>query len=143
MIAIAVFTCLTTVSCGQVTMRDSSLEPSYTAIIGKKFRVKEDLWALGITTDKNYKKRLDYIVLVPGVGFSGPEVVSRDRLSKDSIIKIVRVLTAKSLISSKVVYIVEEVDSNKFKDAEIRVKLVGSSDDLNLGLDKLVYELID
>lgn len=131
------------VSCGQVTMIDSSLEPEYKGIIGKTFRVKEDLWALGITTDKNYKKRLDYIVLVSGVGFSGPEVVSRDRLNKDSLIRVVRVLTSKSLFVLRVKYVVEVINSEQFKGVEVRVRLSGSTDDANYGLNPSVYELID
>lgn len=133
---------LTMVACGEVTMDDYSSEPAYISIIGKKFRVKEDVWALGITSDKNYKNKRDYIVLVPGVGFSGPEVVSRDRLSKGSIVKVVRVFKAKSLFSSKVVYVVEEVSSNKFDGVEIRVTLVGSGDDSNFGLDSSIYKII-
>ena len=138
-----VFFISTMVACGEVTMNDSSLAPAYTSVIGKKFRIKEDLWALGITTDKNYKSNRDYIVLVPGVGFSGPEVVSRDRLKKGTIIKVVRVLEAKSLFSSKVVYVVEEIGSRKFDGVEMRITLTGSSDSPNFGLDSSVYEKID
>ena len=38
-----VFFISTMVACGEVTMNDSSLDPTYTSVIGKKFRIKEDL----------------------------------------------------------------------------------------------------
>ena len=131
------------VSCGQIARNDSSSELEFIATIGQEFRIREDMWALGITTDQNYKKQVDYIVLVPGVGFSGPEVVSRDRLEKNSIITIVRVLTAKVRFLASPVYVIEIAGSNQFGEVEIRIRLSGDSSDPNLGLDELIYERIN
>lgn len=142
-VLIIILFCLLTLSCVQVEMQDSSNDPAYAHVIGKQFRIKEDLWATGITTDPNYQHRLDYIVLVPGVGFMGPEVLFREHFGNEAVIRIDRVLTAKGPLSSKVVYVVEEVNTDRFEDSEIRIRLVGSVDDNNLGLDPSIYGRLD
>jgi len=133
---------LTIASCVQ-SMEDSSSKPEYVSIIGQEFKVKEDLWALGITSDQNYKKNIDYIALVPGVGFSGPEVLSRDQFRKGAVIKVARILTSKSLFSSTVVYVVEEVGSKSSKKPEFWITVFGSISDPNSGLNNLYYERIE
>lgn len=142
-IAIIVIFCVFIVSCEQIALEDYSSTPEYSDVIGMKFRVKEDLWAIGITANKNYKKRVDYIVLAPGVGFGGPEVVTKERVSKGIIIRIVGVQKARSPLLSQVIYVVEEIGSDKLKGAVVRVKPTGDVKDPNLGLDDSVYEKIE
>ena len=124
-------------------MEDSSSKPEYTDVINKKFKLKEEMWALGITTDQNYKKITSYILLVPGVGFTGPEVVSRDRIKAGSVLKISKVLTAKSLFSSKIAYVIEEENSGKFSSHELRVTVYESPSGTNLGLEEKYFEKIN
>jgi len=131
--------CIALASCDQVSMDDVSANPKYSKVVGKEFRVKEDLWVLGITTDLNYQDRIDYLILVPGVGFSGPEVVVSERLYSGSTFKITRVLKARSPLFSRMTYVVEEVGSNRFRDHELRVDLVGDMNNQNCGLDEAVY----
>jgi len=131
---------LASTSCSELAMEDVSSAHEYSAAVGRTFRTKEDVLAIGITTDKNYQKRVDYVVLVASPGFSGPEVVTREQLRKDSIIRVVRVLKAASFFSAKVVYVVELAGSDRFKGAEIRVTLTGTVTDSNFGLDKSIYE---
>ncbi|OFW27667.1 MAG: hypothetical protein A3H27_19260 [Acidobacteria bacterium RIFCSPLOWO2_02_FULL_59_13] len=109
-------------------------------MIGKTFKTREDLWAIGVTADKNYQKRVDYIVLVPGVGFSGPEVVTKEQVRKGAVFRVVRVLKASSFVSSKVVYVVQNIGTDKFKGVAIRVEQTGGINDRNFGLDELIYE---
>jgi hypothetical protein len=68
--------CLASTSCSELAMEDVSSAPEYAAAVGSIFRTKEDVLAIGITTDKSYQKKIDYIVLVASPGFSGPEVVT-------------------------------------------------------------------
>lgn len=137
---IAFFSCIFLSSCLDVKMQDSSSNPNYSSIVGKKIKLKEDLLALGISADNSLPA--DYVVLVPGVGFSGPEVVSRGKLQKGTILQVAKILTAKSVLSSKIAYVVKEID-NQLIDKEIRITLVGKSDDINYGLDGNSYEIVD
>jgi len=141
--AIAILFCLLISSCVQLSFEDVSSDPKYTALIDKTLKTKIDLWAIGVTADQNYMKVVDYIVLVPGVGFSGPEVITRDRFNKGSTIKIIKVLTTSSIFFSRIIYVVEYIDSDKYKGTEIRVEMTGESDDSNFGLSKLVFKKID
>lgn len=135
--------CTLFISCGQVPMEDISLDPKYAGVIGQKFRTGEDLWAIGVTSDVNYAKKVAYIVLVPGVGFSGPEVVSRERIQEGFVICIVGVLRARSVLASNVEYVVEEVGTQRFKDSPIRVTQTGPVEDGNLGLNNSIFRRVD
>lgn len=128
-------------SCIQLSLEDVSNHPDYRRVLGKKFSLVEELWATGVTTDKNYKKQIDYIILVPGVGFFGPEVVIRDRLKKGTVIKIAKVLKSTSLFSNKIVYIVELPDK-KYSDFQVRIKVSGSIDAENYGLNSSIFSKI-
>src|SRR3990172_6297063 len=107
--------CLALASCGQMTMEDVGSTPEYSGVIGTMFWAKEDLWAIGVTTDKSYQKKVDYVVLVPGPGFSGPEVVSKEPVTRGFVFRVTGVLRAASFASSKVVYVVEDARTGKFK----------------------------
>lgn len=138
-----VICCFATVSCGEITMEDISSNPEYATIIGKKIRAKTELWATGVTLDQNYKKQIDCIVLVPGVGFTGPEVISRGRVKTGSVFGIAGVLKTKSIINPTKYYLVKEVGSNTYKDIPMWVMIPGAIKDGNYGLNESVYEKID
>ena len=142
-ITAVVFLCLCLASCGQITFVDVSSSPKYSGVIGKQFRAKEEVCALGIMRNIDYPKKVDYIVLflVDGVCFAGREVVTKERLNRGFIFRVVRVLKARSSLFPTVRYIVEEVNSNKFKGYEVKVDMTGDFDDGNYGLDKSVYAL--
>lgn len=137
---IAILCSLFLPSCFDVKMVDSSSDPIYSAVIGQQFQLKEELLALGISSTNS--PPADYVVLVPGVGFSGPEVVSRKKLKQGTVIQVIKVLTARSFMSSKVAYVVREVGSSQFADEELRITLVGRIDDTVYGLDSDFYEVI-
>ena len=130
-------------ACGQVDMVDVSKDSKYKLAIGKQYRTKSDLLAIGVTADINYKKKVDYIVLVSEPGFSGPEVIFRDYFSKGKIIKVVKVLKSSSIFVSRVIYVVKVVGKNKYAGTEIRVKMIGEINDSNYGLGSLVYEKVN
>ena len=127
-------------ACGQI---DVSTESKYKVAIGQKFKTKSDLLAIGVTADKNYKKNVDYIVLVSEPGFSGPEVIFRDFFSKGKIVEVVKILKSSSVFLSRVIYIVRVVGKNKYVGTEIRVEMIGEIDDSNYGLGSLVYKNIN
>lgn len=138
---IAISSCIFLTSCLEVEMYDSSSNPTYSSVIGQKIKLKEDLLALGISADDSLPA--NYIFLVQKPGFAGPEVVSRSKLQKGAVVQVTKVLASKSIISSKVVYIVKETDSNQFIGQEIRVPMVGEIDDTNYGLDANFYEIVN
>ena len=137
---IVISICFFLSSCSEIKMVDSSSDPAYSPVIGKKIKLKKELWALGISSSN--KPPADYVDLVPGVGYSGPEVVSRHTLKKDTVLQITKVLTSKSFMIKKVEYVVTEVYGSQFTGEEIRIALIGNKDDANLGLDSDSYEII-
>jgi len=126
-------------------MEDVSSRPEYASVIGKTFKTREDLMAIGVTLDPNYKKQVDYVVLFPKPGFMGRQVVTREELSKGSTIRVVKVLEWTGIpFVSMGDYVVELMDDKKLKvNAPIHVKRNGSVDDGNFGFDKEIYEKVE
>jgi len=128
-------------------MEGVSSRPEYASVIGKTFKTTQDLMAIGVTLDRNYKKQVDYILLFPKPGLIGREVVTTEELSKGSTIRVVKVLDRKGIpipIVSPRKYVVELMGDKKLKvNAPILVKRNGSVDDGNFGFDKEIYEKVE
>lgn len=131
--------CSALISCGQVPLVDVSAHAEYKEVIDTTFGIKHNLLLIGVTADQNYKKQVDYIVLVTSPGFNGPEVVTTEQLSKGSFIRVVGVLQSKSIMVRRVYYVVVIADA-KPRSAPIRIRQTGSVQDANRGLDPTVFE---
>lgn len=125
-------------SCGQIPLEDVSSHAEYKGVVGARFRTKVDLLLIGVTADQNYKKQIDYFVLVPEPGFSGPEVVRKEKLAKGSSFRIAQVLQSKLFFVPRVYYVVEV--SGAKTEAPVRIKQTGSAQDGNAGLDASTFE---
>jgi hypothetical protein len=90
---------------------DVSAETQYAPVLGKRFRTQCDLAAIGVTVDRNYRKQIDHIALRRPPGFSGPEVVARGHLPKDSVLEVTGVLRADSWLVDRIRYLVRRVDA--------------------------------
>jgi hypothetical protein len=123
-------------------LEDVSAEAEYKQVIGAKFRSKQTLLLTGITGDQNYKKQIDYYVLVPEPGISGPEVVREEKLEKGASLRVTRVLQSKIFLLQRVRYVVELTEV-KGLSAPVRVKVTGSPEDSNRGLDPSIFERLD
>jgi len=134
---------LLTAGCFQIEMHDVSSEPKYSRLIGEHIRLREHVWATAITSDQDYAKSVDYIVLVPGVGFTGPEVISRSRIAPGAEYEIVRVLSGAPIAASRVAYVVQRVGAASDGDVPIRIKVPGDLEGQNLGLDRATFEAIE
>jgi len=121
---------------------DVSAAPEYADVIGKRFRTQQDLVAIGYTMDRNYKKQVDYVTLVPPPGFSGPEVVTKERLQQGAVLEVVGVLKADSLLISRIEYVVRRSDGTTASGAPITVK-VDQDSKHNFGLDRATYAPAD
>jgi hypothetical protein len=91
---------------------DVSAQAQYASVLGKRFHTQTDLLAIGVTMDRNYKKRVDYIALVAPPGFNGPEVVATGQLPKGSLLEVVAVLKADTWLINRIHYVVKRVDAS-------------------------------
>lgn len=128
-------------ACFRVEMHDVSADPAYSRVIGKEIRLKEDVWALG--TAWNYKLPADEVLLEGGVGFAGPEVVSRDMMCEGSIVRVTKVLAARPLGLLRVRYVVEEVNTNDFPGEKLEIRLFEGGFGATPRLPDQYFELID
>jgi hypothetical protein len=128
---------------GQVPMDDVTSAAEYKGVVGKRFRSQQELLAIGVTTDRNYKKQVDYVVLTAPPGFSGPEVVTTDKVAKGTEVRVIRVLKSSVPLISRVDYVVAIAADQKLKDTSVRVRQTGAVNDRNLGLDEVLYARVD
>lgn len=138
-IVLGILSALALSSCGQVPLEDVSSHAEYKGVVGARFTTKVDLLLIGVTADQNYKKQIDYVVLVPEPGISGPEVVRKEKLAKGSSVRVAQVLRSKLFFVPRVYYVVE-VAGAKMSEAPVRVKQTGSAQDGNAGLDASTFE---
>lgn len=129
---------------GQLEFRDISFDPCCSSIVGKKIRLKEGAVAYGVS----YEQKLppDFIILIPGRGIGGWEIVSRTNISKGMIFRITKVLYSTNnnlyLGPQEMRYLVEALDSKLVTTVPIRVYVDGDINDSNLGLDPTYYEIV-
>jgi len=77
--------------CGmQTTYEDVSAKEQYKGMVGTQYRVVATLYAYGIR--KHSKADVEYVVLQPPPGFTGPEVGFKHPIPQGTILKIKRVL---------------------------------------------------
>ena len=135
-------------SCSELQMVDRSSDSEHSNVIGKKFRLKEDVGTFAISFDRNQPPK--YIHLIFGHSIGGREVVSKGKLKKGTLIQIVKVVTPgpfnsfimKILRSPVVQYVVKVINNEQFKNVIIRVDVVGLIDDATFGLDGRAFEVV-
>lgn len=121
---------------------DVSDQTQYATVIGKQFRTQSNLLAIGYTVDRNYKKQIDYITLVKPPGFSGPEVVARGRLPKGSILEVIAVLKADSILVNRIKYVVKLIDAVQPLNGKM-VLSVNEKSSSNFGLPEAEFIVIN
>jgi hypothetical protein len=117
---------------------DVTKAPEYASVIGKRFRTEQELVAIGFTVDRNYKKQVDYVTLVPPPGFSGREVITKERLQQGAVLEVIGVLKADSLLISRIQYVMNRTDIAGTSGAPITVKVSEDSKE-NFGLNRATY----
>lgn len=127
-------------ACFVVPMEDVSSNAAYSKVLGKRFKLNQQVWAHGIADSKEHK-RIEYIRLVPGVGLGGSEVLSKEPLASGTILQVTRVLKARPPFS-RIDYVVKVLGLERFRGYEVRIRLSGSINELNYGLDESVYSLV-
>lgn len=126
--------------CDFIEYDDISSEEQSAPFINTKYKSQKELLVYGITLDRNYKQVIDYYTIMEPPGIGGPEVVSKDILPKDTVVKILRVercnncfpfpahkrLVVKILSSSKFSSSLVEIESNRINikktDAFVRLE---------------------
>ncbi|MDH5444767.1 MAG: hypothetical protein OEY52_04370 [Gammaproteobacteria bacterium] len=121
---------------------DVSNHAQYAPIVGKRFRTQHELMAIGYTIDRNYKKKVDYIFLVKPPGFSGPEVVAKGMLPKDSILEVTAILKADSWLVNRMKYAVKRLDGSQPIRGQMVID-VNVKSSINFGLPETEFILIN
>lgn len=121
---------------------DVSTQTQYAPVLGKRFSTQCDLVAIGYTVDRNYKKQIDYIALVKPPGFSGPEVVAKGLLPKESVLEVIAVLKADSWIVNRIEYVVKRTDGDQPLNGKM-VLDVDQKSSRNFGLSETEFKVIN
>ena len=143
-----VVSCMSLAGYGQVKMVDVSSEPNYFHVIGKKYRLKQDLLALGFSSAYISTLPVDYYTLYTRRIGANRFILSEDKMTKGSVIEVVRVTDSKDWFATRIMrnrytqYIVKEIGGHRFGPKDLTVKLTGPENDSNYGMDADLYELM-
>ena len=70
---------------------DASAEGDYSTLIGQQLETRVEMLMHGVTTDRDYKKEINYFSITPRPGFDGSEVIIRSVLPVGSRFRVERV----------------------------------------------------
>lgn len=128
-------------ACVQLSHEELPSTSPYAALIGAEYRVIGDVIAHGIYANLNQRVAPSYLTLVPGVGFSGPEVAFKKPVPKGQHLTIVSAWRLHLLgFTRDVYYVVVLPGSNLPADVPIHVKLSRGNEGVDTGLNPAVYE---
>ena len=147
--AIAVFVALDFLLNTQVPMQEVGATPESSHLVGQTFRTRDDLRVFGITADRHYAPQIDYYVLVGRPGFDGPEIITRQRLPKGTVIKVVGVRESKAPLliltdgrPRRTRYVVQATAGAELVGPPMRLDPKGDVSDPNFGVDDSLFDLI-
>ena len=94
--------------CGtQAKYEEVSQDKKYAYLIGHKYRSVTELLIYGITTDRNYKNKIDYYVIMKAPGIGGPEVLSKGYSKPGMVIQIQKALKCTNCFDTRIKFQVE------------------------------------
>lgn len=130
----------TSSACVSPAVEELTFASPYAEFIGAEYRVVGDVIAHGIYENLNQRVTPSYITVVPGVGFTGPEVAFRKPIAKGQHIQILSAWRVRQLLSWDVYYLVTLKDATLPADVPIRIELSRSNEGMNAGLNPALYE---
>lgn len=130
----------TSSACIKPAVEELTFTSPYADFIGAEYRVVGDVIAHGIYENLNHRVTPSYITLVPGVGFTGPEVAFRRPIAKGQHIKLLSAWRERQLLSWDVYYLVTLKDTALPSDAPIQIELSRGNEGVDAGLNPAVYE---
>lgn len=130
----------TSSACIKPAVEELTFTSPYADFIGAEYRVVGEVIAHGIYENLNQRVAPSYITLVPGVGFTGPEVAFRRPIAKGQHIKLLSAWREQTSLYSHVYYLVTLQNTDLPSDVQVRIRLYGGKEEMNTGLDPAVYE---
>ncbi|MBS0184288.1 MAG: hypothetical protein JSS39_18030 [Nitrospira sp.] len=130
----------TSSACIKPAVEELTLTSPYANLIGAEYRVVGDVVAHGIYKNLNQRVAPSYITLVPGVGFSGPEVAFKKPIAKGQHITILSAWRERQLISWDVYYLVTLQNTDLPRDVPVQIELSRGNEGVDAGLNPAVYE---
>jgi hypothetical protein len=106
----------------QAKYQDVSAHEKYTHLIGTKYKTLHTLLVYGITTDRNYKKKIAYYTITEPPGIAGPEIISRGELVADTLIQVKKALKCINCIPSSIEFEVDILSEEKYRDHPVRIE---------------------
>ena len=107
---------------------DISTDKEYHGLVHKVLKSQKELYIYGITSDRNYKKKVDYYSVTEPPGISGPEVLSRASLPKGTMVKIEKVIRCTNCLGYRVRLIVSFLNDNKYGNIPVRLGSTASNE---------------
>jgi|GEM_PF-2507047 len=98
---------------------DVSADSEFKSIIGIELKTKVGFTIHGVTMESNYENILHHYSLMKSPGFSGPEVLSKEKVLIGTSFKLIKVIRCIDCTFKKEKIVLELTSSDKYKDAPI------------------------
>lgn len=126
--------------CAKPTVVEVTATSPYDQIVGTQYRIIAPVDAYGIYGNLNNRKVISYIILIPGVGISGPEVAFKKRIAAGQKITVLSAWRKHMLLSSYVYYVIALQNADLPHDVQVRVDLIRGNEGVGVELNPHVYE---
>jgi len=110
--------------CAQLTEVDSTHEPRYKEVLGKRYVTVQELGAFGIRREIGRSKtEADYVIILTPRGIMGYEVTQTSVIPAGTRLRVVSVMTHKFKLAGTIEYVVvlENFDLGFGAEKEIRI----------------------
>lgn len=130
------------ISCIPISMVDSSSDPIYSSLVGRKLRLKNDVFANWYWTSFNPPEKEVILLIRDGVGIGGHGIIKNQLISKGAMYQIINVHTAKYFGPFRIRYYVKELGVKLINHDQIVIRVEGDINDASLGLDPNLWEVV-
>jgi hypothetical protein len=131
-----IFILLLLAGCYPVKYLDVSKEEVFQDFVGMEMETKEELLALGVTFDANYKQNVDYVYIMPKPGISGPEVVFKYTVPAGTKFRISGVLEQNNFFGNRYLYKLNIINTDFLAEYFIVLKISKEIDLDGLGINE-------
>lgn len=112
---------------------DISTDQTYQGLVHQVLKSKQEFYIYGITVDPNYKKKVDYYVIIKPPGIGGREVLSEETLPKGTLMRIEKVTRCTNcLLDHYINLVVSFLNDNQYGDIPVKLRHLGTDEVLEI-----------
>jgi hypothetical protein len=98
---------------------DSSSAAEYSEVVGRRYRLIQDLCISGLTVDRGSQRRLAYYAVMRRPGGTGPEYISNELLPSGTEVRVIGIKARRHLFDAPTVAVIELPGLRQYADKQV------------------------